>query len=319
MSKTIIITGSSDGIGAAAARRLSSDGHTVVIVGRSRAKTVAVARELHSDFFVADFASFDEVRQLAAEIMERYARVDVLANNAGGVFGDPSRTVDGFEKTIQVNHLAPFLLTNLLLPVLTASGANVIQTASDAARISGTLVIDDLNNAAGRSPIRAYGDAKLANILFTAELQRRHGSGVSAAAFHPGTVASNFAAETASRPMRLVYGNPLVRRLITTPARGAEQLVWLATTEGGVDWEKGGYYEKGRVARKVHPQTRSMDLASELWDVSARMVGLATSPHPDVAGLQREPHPVAQVEAFGECGGQLHPAHPVQPSTGQVI
>jgi NAD(P)-dependent dehydrogenase (short-subunit alcohol dehydrogenase family) len=278
MSKTIIITGSSDGIGAAAARRLSADGYTVVIVGRSRDKTVAVARETHSDFFVADFASLDEVRNLAAEITQRYPRVDVLANNAGGVFGEASRTIDGFEKTIQVNHLAPFLLTNLLLPVLTASHASVIQTASDAARISGTLVIDDLNNDRGRSAIRAYGDAKLANILFTAELQRRFGSaGISAAAFHPGTVASNFAAATPSRGMRLVYGNPLVRRLITTPAKAAEQLVWLATDEAGVGWEAGAYYEKGRVAKKVHPQTTSTDLAKELWEVSARMVGIGTS------------------------------------------
>ena len=280
MPKTILITGSSDGIGAAAARRLSFDGHSVIIVGRSREKTAAVARELHSDFFVADFASLDEVRHLAAEITRRYPRIDVLANNAGGVFGDPSRTVDGFEKTIQVNHLAPFLLTNLLQPVLSASHASVIQTASDAARISGKLMIDDLNNEAGRSPIRAYGDAKLANILFTAELQRRFGStGISAAAFHPGTVATNFAADTASLPMRLVYGNPLVRRLITTPARAADQLVWLATTVGGVDWNEGEYYEKGTEARKAHPQTRSLQLASELWEVSARMVGLATTPH----------------------------------------
>lgn len=277
-TKTIIITGSSDGIGAAAARRLSSEGHTVVIVGRSRDKTVAVAKELHSDFFVADFASLDEVRHLAAEITRQFPRVDVLANNAGGVFGERSRTTDGFEKTFQVNHLAPFLLTNLLLPVLTQSHASVIQTASDAARISGSLVIGDLNNEAGRSPVRAYGDAKLANILFTAELQRRFGSaGISAAAFHPGTVATNFAAETPSRSMRLVYGNPLVRRLITTPARAAEQLVWLATAAGGVGWEMGAYYEKGRIAKRVHPQTRSIELASELWDVSARMVGIDTS------------------------------------------
>lgn len=279
MSKTVIITGSSDGIGAAAARRLAAEGHSVVIVGRSHDKTVSVARELRSDYFVADFASLDQVRHLAAEITRRYPRVDVLANNAGGVFGDPSRTVDGFEKTIQVNHLAPFLLTNLLLPVLTASRASVIQTASDAARISGTLVLDDLNNEARRSPVRVYGDAKLANILFTAELQRRFGStGLSAAAFHPGTVATNFAAETASLPMRLVYGNPLVRRLIATPARAAEQLVWLATAAGGVGWDPGKYYEKGRVAQKMHPQTRSIELASELWNVSAEMVGIDPSP-----------------------------------------
>ena len=280
MSKTIIITGSSDGIGAAAARRLSAAGHSVVIVGRSSDKTAAIARELGSDHFLADFGNLDEVRRLADDIAQRYSRIDVLANNAGGVFGDARRTVDGFEKTFQVNHLAPFLLTNLLMPLLTASRASVIQTSSDAARISGQLVIDDLNNDAGRSPVRAYGDAKLANILFTSELQRRYGrQGIAAAAFHPGTVATNFASDTASRSMRLVYGNPLVRRLITAPERAADQLVWLAADPSGAGWRAGEYYEKGRVATRVNPQTRSVELARELWDRSAQMVGISDA-HP---------------------------------------
>jgi NAD(P)-dependent dehydrogenase (short-subunit alcohol dehydrogenase family) len=275
MRKTMIITGSSDGIGAAAARRLSAAGHSVVVVGRSATKTAAVAREVRSDYLVADFARLDDVRRLADDILTRYPRIDVLANNAGGVFGDPTRTVDGFEKTIQVNHLAPFLLTNLLMPVLAASGASIIQTSSDAARISGKLVIDDLDNEAGRSPVRAYGDAKLANILFTSELDRRYGgSGIASAAFHPGTVATNFASDTASRSMRLVYGNPLVRRFITTPDRAADQLVWLATHPSGAEWRSGEYYEKGRVARRMNPQARSRELASELWERSALMVGL---------------------------------------------
>ncbi|UFS59434.1 SDR family NAD(P)-dependent oxidoreductase [Subtercola endophyticus] len=274
MPKTIVITGSSDGIGAAAARRLSLDGHTVVIVGRSAAKTEAIARELGSDYFIADFACLDDVRTLATDLAAHYPRIDVLANNAGGVFGDKAPTADGFEKTFQINHLAPFLLTNLLLPRLTSSRATLIQTSSDAARITGKLVIDDLNNTAGRTPTRAYGDAKLANILFTAELQRRYGDqGIAAAAFHPGTVATNFASDTPSRAMRFVYGNPIIRRLITTPAKGAAQLVWLATTDPGTAWQPGSYFEKGRPARKTNPQAGSVELARELWEASSTMVG----------------------------------------------
>jgi len=279
MPKTIVITGASDGIGAAAARQLTQKGHTVVIVGRTLAKTQTIAAELGADYFIADFARLDDVRRLATDLAERYPTIDVLANNAGGVFGDPAPTVDGFEKTFQVNHLAPFLLTTLLMPTLEHSHATVIQTASDAARISGKLVMGDLNNTAGRSPTRAYGDAKLANILFTSELQRRYGRrGVAAAAFHPGTVATNFASDTSSRAMRFVYSNPLIRRLITTADGGAEQLVWLASTTPILDWNPGTYYEKGRTAQKVNPQVTSLALAAELWEASARMVSLDTAP-----------------------------------------
>jgi NAD(P)-dependent dehydrogenase (short-subunit alcohol dehydrogenase family) len=275
MPKTIIITGASGGIGAAAAARLANKGQDVVVVGRSKEKTIAVARELKSDYAIADFARLDDVRALAETLQGRYARIDVLANNAGGMFGDPQKTVDGFEKTLQVNHLAPFLLTSLLLPTLLRSDAAVIQTSSDAARISGRIDIDDLNSDVKLSPVKAYGDAKLANILFTTELHKRFGDqGLSSAAFHPGTVATNFASDSASAVARFVYKNPLIRRLIYTPDRGAEQLVWLATGAPNNDWDSGKYYEKGRLARKSNPQASDPDLAERLWDLSAAMVGL---------------------------------------------
>ncbi|AUA16664.1 putative oxidoreductase YciK [Streptomyces malaysiensis subsp. malaysiensis] len=147
--KTIVITGASDGIGAAAARQLHRSGHRVVVVGRSSHKTRAVADEIGADSYVADFTRLDEVRALAARLDAAYPRIDVLANNAGGVFGDPARTPDGFEKTFQVNHLAPFLLTRLLMDKLLASGASVLQTSSVGARMAGKLDTDDL---AGRGP-----------------------------------------------------------------------------------------------------------------------------------------------------------------------
>jgi NAD(P)-dependent dehydrogenase (short-subunit alcohol dehydrogenase family) len=278
MSKTIVITGSSDGIGAAGARQLKRDGHHVVVVGRSPEKTAAVARELESDSFVADFARFDDVRALAADLEAKYPRIDVLVNNAGGVFGDRTKTADGFEKTLQVNHLSPFLLTNLLLPNLLGARASVIQTSSDAARLFGKLDLDDLDNDRKFTPRKAYGDAKLENILFTTELHRRfHDQGLSAAAFHPGSVATSFATQSDSA-MRFVYNSALARRFLTTPDQGAKQLVWLAAGTPGTDWHSGDYYEKSKPSTKKSPQAKDAELARRLWERSAELVGLPVKP-----------------------------------------
>ena len=273
MPKTIIVTGASDGIGLAGARRLQADGHTVVVVGRSPEKTRAVADELGTDHFVADYSRLDDVRRLAGEIGSAYPRIDVLVNNAGGVFGDRARTVDGFEKTLQVNHLAPFLLTNLIIENLVAAGASVIQTSSVGARMFGDLDIDDLDNDRKFSAEKAYGDAKLMNILFTKGLHERlHDRGLSAAAFHPGAVATGFASDTTSA-MRHVYGSKLGRLFLVPPAKGAEQMVWLAEGTAGTDWLSGEYYEKKKPARRPHPQTGDRELVSRLWDRSAALVG----------------------------------------------
>ena len=184
--ETIIITGASDGIGGAVARALSASGRTVVIVGRSPEKTAKVADALGADRFVADFARLSGVRRLAEQLLERYPRIDVLANNAGGIFGDRTVTEDGHELTFQVNHLAPFLLTNLLMDRLAASRARVINTSS-VANLSGRIDINDLDLAKGFTPGRAYGIAKLDNILFTSELARRFGDrGITTRVVPPG-------------------------------------------------------------------------------------------------------------------------------------
>lgn len=271
--QTIVITGSSDGIGAAAARQLSARGEQVVLVGRSPEKTAAVANELGAPYHVADFADLDQVRKLAAELEGAYPRIDVLANNAGGIMGIRKVTGDGFEATFQVNHLAPFLLTTLLLPTLTASSAKVIQTASVAAKNYGKLSIGDLQNETKYSPNKAYGDAKLANILFTRELHRRyHSEGISAVSFHPGIVATNFASDTTSL-LRFAYRTPLKRLVMISADKGGEQLTWLAEGTPGTTWQPGEYYEKKRPATSTD-QATDAELARQLWDRSAVMVGL---------------------------------------------
>jgi NAD(P)-dependent dehydrogenase (short-subunit alcohol dehydrogenase family) len=273
MSKTIVITGASDGIGAAAARQLHQDGHRVVIVGRSPQKTQAIARELGADHFLADFTRLDDVRTLAADLDRACPRIDVLANNAGGIFGDRTKTADGFENTFQVNHLAPFLLTNLLMDKLLTSRASVIQTSSSGARLFGRLNIDDLDHDRDFTPQLAYGTAKLENILFTRELHARyHPQGLSAAAFNPGAVATSFATNSDSF-MRRIYTSRIGRAFMATPKKGASQMVWLAETSPGTDWESGTYYEKNKPAKRNNPQALDPDLARELWDRSAELLG----------------------------------------------
>jgi NAD(P)-dependent dehydrogenase (short-subunit alcohol dehydrogenase family) len=272
MSKTIVITGASDGIGAAAARRLHQDGHRVVVVGRSPRKTETVAKELGVDSFVADFAVLDDVRRLAAELDAACPGIDVLANNAGGVFGDRAKTVDGFEKTFQVNHLAPFLLTELLLDKLVASKASVIQTSSVAARMVGEIAMHDLEHDQDFNPQRAYGTVKLENILFTKELQRRYGDeGIAAVAFHPGSVATNFAVESDSW-LRHLYNNPIGRAFMVSPEKGADQLVWLAEGVPGEDWVPGTYYEKRKPASRNNPQALDFELGRWLWERSEKLL-----------------------------------------------
>lgn len=274
MSRTIVVTGASDGIGAAAARQLHAAGERVVVVGRNPEKTRRVAESIGTPFHIADFADLGQVRALAATLRDEYPRIDVLANNAGGIFGDRTVTADGFELTFQVNHLAGFLLTNLLLDRLIASGASVIQTSSVAARRFARFALDDLQGARRFSPSTAYGNAKLENILFTKELARRFGDqGLAAVAFHPGAIASSFAGSSTG-VWRWLYTSPLASRLLTSTEVGGARLGWLALGTPGVDWQSGGYYANNRPAR-THPIAADPVIARRLWEASAEMVGLA--------------------------------------------
>ena len=276
MRRVVVVTGGSDGIGAAAARMLASRGDEVVVVGRSPDKTRAVAAETGAECHVADFTHLDQVRDLARALRARHSRVDVLLNNAGLIAG-PQRTVtaDGHELTFQVNHLAGFLLTVLLREPLAAAQGRVITTSSRAGAARGARVVPgDLDMANGYDGLRAYQASKLANVLFTRELARRWGPlGVSAAAVHPGMVRSQWG-RTGPAAVRLVMNSPF-RLAMRSPERGADTPVWLATSDPGRDWESGGYFADRKPAT-ASPVADDANLAKELWERSAQMCGMDT-------------------------------------------
>ncbi|GAA0934579.1 SDR family NAD(P)-dependent oxidoreductase [Nonomuraea longicatena] len=250
-----VITGASSGIGAAAATELSRRGHHVVLVGRDRARLDAVAASLtgpEADVLTCDFTSLDDVRRLGGELRARYDDIDVLANNAGVMSPARRLTGDGHELMIQVNHLAPFLLTL----ELTGRVGRVVTTASMAGR-SGRLDAADLNRERRRwNGWLQYGDTKQANMLFTAALAERD---VHATCFHPGVIRTGFAGGTLL--MRACLAVP---GLAKPPERGAAGLVELATTPG----RPGGYYAGGRPTRG----NADPELAERLWEVSLRAV-----------------------------------------------
>jgi NAD(P)-dependent dehydrogenase (short-subunit alcohol dehydrogenase family) len=271
--KTVVITGASAGIGAEAAKQFAALGATVVVVGRSPQKTAAVARSIGVEPLVADFAKLSEVRRLAADLLERCPRIDVLANNAGGIFPDRSVTEDGHELTFQVNHLAPFLLTMLLHERLAATpDARVINTSSDGNRM-GSVDLDDLDWERRRwVSLRVYGTTKLENILFARELAKRWaGDDITAMCFHPGVVASEFGREGLING--LVYRSPL-KRFLTTSEKGARPLVELATRPDPAA-VNGAYFNRHKAHGSVTKQADDAALASALWDRSAQLVGTA--------------------------------------------
>lgn len=271
---TIVITGASDGIGAAAARTLASAGHRVVIVGRSAAKTQAVATAAGiTDVHLADFTRLDDVRRLAGELRDGYPRIDVLANNAGGIFDGPDRTRDGFEKTFQVNHLAPFLLTHGVIDRLVDSRALVVNTASIAARMFSKLDLDDLNTWDHFTPNRAYGNAKLAGILFARGLTTHYAArGLTAISFHPGVVSTNFASDTTS-PLRWVY-QTVMKAFLVTSEQGGENLRRFLDPTNRERWRSGTYYDPAGRQSRTTPVAGALHVIEEHWRRSSAMLGL---------------------------------------------
>lgn len=269
MTPVAIITGASSGIGANAAGRLAAEGWDIGVVGRNPERTRAIAERVGGTPFLADFDRLDDVRSLAEQLRSRYDRIDVLANNAGGLLHTRALSADGFERTLQHNHLAPFLLTNLLLDVLTESDARVIGTASVANRV-GQLRLDDLQWE--RRPWlggwRAYGTSKIAVILFAAELTRR--TSLDSYSFHPGYVSTSFGAESGL----VKIANTLSGGRLAIPAeQGATPLVHLIGAET-VEAPSGTYFDGLKPGGKTNPAARDAALARGLWEISSRLVGL---------------------------------------------
>lgn len=271
MAKTIIITGASDGIGLAAAKKLKSKGHNVVIVGRNPVKTEIAAKELSVPFHIADYSRLSEVKRLAEEL-RKYERIDALCNNAGGAFGDREVTEDGFEKTLQVNVLGGFLLTILLADKLCESKATVVQTSSIAANLFGKdFDGKDFGNEKNFAAFSAYGYAKLEDIFFTRELQRRYGErGISAVAFEPGVVRTNFASE-AKGFVKFCYHSPLKYLFTITPEKSAERLVRLAEGVAGKDFALGEVYS-GKKIMKLKFRDEDGKVAKAFWDFCEKAV-----------------------------------------------
>jgi len=268
----VVLTGATRGIGRAAAVELARRGAEVALVGREPERVKAVAAEAAASGggapvhqHVANLLLMSEVRALADELKERYEHIDVLANNAGALFASRKETSEGFEQTFALNHLAPFLLTNLLRERL--GGGRVVTTASDAHK-SGRLDLDDLQSEKSYPAMRVYGTSKLCNILFTRELARRTPE-LHANCFHPGVVRTGFGKnDNGIWKILTTLGGPFFR----SPERGARSLVWLALSEEAAPLD-GEYIEDEKV---VAPSAQAQDetLARGLWERSAQLVGL---------------------------------------------
>jgi retinol dehydrogenase-12 len=274
----VLLTGATRGIGAAAAVQLAREGVEVALVGRERERVEDVAAlawatgegvAVHEH--VADLTLMSDVRALAEEVRERYKHIDVLVNNAGALFASREETSEGLERTFALNHLAPFLLTNLLRDRL--AGGRVVSTTSDAHK-SGRLDFEDLQSRKSYAAMRVYGTTKLCNILFTRELARRAPE-LHANCFHPGVVRTGFGKnENGVWKLLTTLGAPFFR----SPRRGARSLVWLAISEQAAALT-GEYVQDEKV---LAPSAQAQDevLAEGLWERSAELVGLpADAPH----------------------------------------
>ena len=278
--KAVIVTGANAGIGKAAALKLAELGAHVVMVTRDAARGQAAQQEIITtsgntrvDRLLADLSSQQSIRQLAASIHQGYERIDVLLNNAGGVFGERRLTVDGLEQTFALNHLGYFLLTHLLMDMLKHSAPARIINVSSRAHMGGHINFDDLQNEKNYRSFAAYSQSKLANVLFTYELARQLvGTNVTANCLHPGFVNTRFGRDgDLSGLLGHLLGiiSPLIAR---TPERGADTAVYLASAPD-LEHVTGKYYD---TRKDTHSSAESYDqeVAKRLWAVSEQLVAL---------------------------------------------
>jgi retinol dehydrogenase-14 len=274
--RTVLVTGGTGGIGRATAAGLAAMGARLAITGRDRGRAETAADDIRAnggppvDVFVADMSAQDEVRRLASEVLQALPRLDVLVNNVGGFWNTRHLTADGLERTFALNHLAPFLLTHLLVDRLVESApARVVTVSSDAQRL-GRIDFADLQGERSWFGQRAYNQSKLANVLFTYELARRlHGTGVTATVLHPGVVRSGFGVEDPGRIQRVI--TPFMG-LLKSPEQGALTSIHLASAPE-VEGVTGQFFANRKPRRS---SKRSYDEAGarRLWEVSAQLVRL---------------------------------------------
>jgi retinol dehydrogenase 14 len=275
--KTVLVTGATGGIGRATAQGLAALGARVAITGRDPARTEAEAREIGAatggqvEAFAADLSSQADLRRLAGEVLRRLPRIDVLVNNVGGYWDTRQVTADGLERTFALNHLAPFLLTNLLLDRLLQSAPARVVTVASNAQALGRIDFDDLQAERAYSGSRAYNQSKLANVMFTYELARRMRSArVTVNALHPGVVNTGFGAEDPGVVQRLLV--PFLRPLMKSPAQGAANSIHLASAPD-LDGVTGRYFVN-RKPRRTAEASYDTAAAAHLWQVSAHLVGV---------------------------------------------
>jgi retinol dehydrogenase-14 len=276
--KVCLITGATSGIGKATAMELANMGASVVMVARDRDRGEAALAEVKEgsanasvDLMLADLSSQEEIRRLADEFKEAHPRLDVLINNAGVIRSKRVTSADGIEMTFAVNHLAHFLLTNLLLELLKATAPSRIVNVSSGEQRNGTIDFDDLQGEKGYKTAKAYGQSKLANVLFTYELARRlEGTGVSANCLHPGAgVRTNLGSGVSG-----VFGLTVraLRPLMKSPEKGAETSIYLASS-AEVEGLSGGYFVKKAEARSSDV-SHDERIARRLWEASAELTNL---------------------------------------------
>lgn len=276
--KTVLVTGGTSGIGRATAEQLAGLGARVTITSRTLATAEAAAEELSAatgtqvEGAALDLSSLALVRAFASTYLDGHDRLDVLINNAGTMAGSRRTTGDGLEWTLAVNHLGPFLLTTLLAPLLLDGGSGRVITVSSENHRGARrgLDLDDLQMTSGYSPSKAYAASKLANILFTVELDRRLSpQGVTARALHPGVVATNFGKDPGS-PRWMALGMTLLRPVLASPAKGAATSVHLATAPTA-ELERGLYWSS---MQPKEPSKAALDdaAARRLWELSSELV-----------------------------------------------
>jgi NAD(P)-dependent dehydrogenase (short-subunit alcohol dehydrogenase family) len=278
--KNVLITGGTSGIGKATAIELAARGANVIIVGRNREKTLQVVIELKSinntsiiDYFVADLSSMESVRKLADEFKAKYGKLNVLINNAGLIIGERWITADGYEYTLALDYLSPFLLTGLLTDVLRAGQPSRIIMVNSAMHLLGKIRFDDLMIKKGYTANKAYCQAKLANMLFTYELSSRlKGMKVTVNALNPGAVRTNFGNDLKGIYRSLIQ---LAQPLMISPEKGAETVVYLASSSE-VEGITGKYFIMKKQV-KSSKQSYNKDMAKRLWDESEKLTAFKYS------------------------------------------